>query len=84
MTAATVVVGQAQTTSLWSDIRNTLRSLFATIVAVARSTEKAALVAEKVVGLADLEVENLSTMQKIRLDFTKQERIDQAKLLAKD
>lgn len=60
--------------SIWSDIKTTLRAVFSTIVTSATTVEK-------VVQLAECEVDNLREMQEMRLDFTKAERIEQAKLL---
>ena len=60
--------------SIWSDVKTTLRSVFAAVVATARTTEKAVLLAEN-------EVDNLNEMQLIRLDQTKAERLQQQKLL---
>ena len=60
--------------SIWSDLKTTLRSVFAAIVATARTTEKVVLLAEN-------EVDNLNEMQLIRLDQTKAERVQQQKLL---
>lgn len=54
-------------TSIWSDIKTTLRSIFGAVVATARTTEK-------VVNLAECEVDNLREMQETRLDLTKAER----------
>ena len=56
--------------SLWSDIKTTLNSIFGAIVAVARTTEKAVILAEN-------EVDNLDEMQQIRLDLTREERRQQ-------
>ena len=61
--------------SIWSDLKTTLRAVFSTVVTIATTSEK-------VVQLAECEVDNLREMQGMRLDFTKQERIDQAKVLA--
>lgn len=71
MTTATI----AQPTSLWSDLKTTVNSIFGAIVAIARTTEKT-------VNLAELEVDNLSQMQHIRLDATMQERAEQQALFA--
>jgi len=61
--------------SIWSDLKTTLRSVFAAVVATARTTEKA-------VNLAENEVDNLNEMQMIRLDSTKAERQQQLAALA--
>ena len=60
--------------SIWSDLKTTLRSVFAAIVATARTTEKVVLLAEN-------EVDNQNELQLIRLDQTKAERAQQLKLL---
>ncbi|GAF87849.1 unnamed protein product [marine sediment metagenome] len=67
MTTATATM---QPTSLWADLKTTVNSIFGAIVAIARTTEKT-------VNLAELEVDNLSQMQHIRLDATMQERAEQ-------
>lgn len=56
--------------SIWNDIKTTLRSIFSTIVAMARTSEK-------IVNLAENEVDNLNEIQMIRLDMTKAERVQQ-------
>ena len=61
-------------TSIWSDIKTTLRSVFGAVVATARTTEK-------IVNLAECEVDNLREMQNTRLDLTKAERLIQQKAL---
>ena len=61
--------------SIWSDLKTTLRSVFAAVVATARTTEKAVILAEN-------EVDNLNEMQLIRLDQTKAEREQQLAALA--
>ncbi len=60
--------------SIWSDFKTTLRAVFSTIVTAATTTEK-------VVQLAECEVDNLREMQEMRLDATKAERAQQLKLL---
>ena len=65
-----------QPTSLWNDLKTTVNSIFGAIVAIARTTEKT-------VNLAELEVDNLSQMQHIRLDATMQERAEQQATFAK-
>ena len=72
MSALTPVIPQP---SIWSDIKFTLRSVFAAVVATARTTEKVVLLAEN-------EVDNLNEMQLARLDFTKSERAQQQAALA--
>ena len=61
--------------SIWSDLKTTLRSVFAAVVATARTAEKAVILAEN-------EVDNLNEMQLIRLDQTKAERQQQQAALA--
>ena len=56
--------------SIWSDIKTTLRAIFSTVVTTARTTEKVVLIAEN-------EVDNINEMQLTRLDFTKSERAQQ-------
>ena len=63
-----------QDTSIWSDIKATLRAIFKTVVTTATTCEK-------VVQLAECEVDNLREMQEIRLDLTKAERQVQLKAL---
>ncbi len=58
------------TPSIWSDLKTTLRSVCAAVVAAARTTEKAVVLVEN-------EVDNLNEMQMIRFDLTKAERATQ-------
>lgn len=60
--------------SIWSDIKTTLRSLFGTVVAISRTSEKA-------VKLVENEIDNLDLIQQIRLDLSRAERILQQKTL---
>jgi len=60
--------------SIWSDIKTTLRAVFSTVVTTARTTEKMVLIAEN-------EVDNINEMQLTRLDFTKAERAQQQAVL---
>ena len=75
MSTATAVAVPAAPTSLWTDIKSTLRSVFGAIVAAARTTEKAVILVEN-------EVDNLNEMQEIRLDMTKAEREQQKAQIA--
>ncbi len=61
--------------SIWSDFKTTLRAVFSTVVTAATTTEKVVLLAEN-------EVDNLNEMQLIRLDQTKAERAQQRAALA--
>ena len=61
--------------SIWSDFKTTLRAVFSTVVTAATTTEKVVLLAEN-------EVDNLNEMQMIRLDQTKSERAQQLAALA--
>ena len=56
--------------SIWSDLKTTLRAVFSTVVTTARTTEKVVLIAEN-------EVDNINEMQLTRLDLTKSERTQQ-------
>ena len=53
--------------SIWQDFKTTLRAVFSTVVTAATTTEK-------VVQLAENEVDNLNEQQLIRLDQTKADR----------
>ena len=82
MTTALPVQPVQPTTSLWQDLRTTLSAIFGTVVAVARTTEKASLVVEKTVQLAENEVDNIDEMQQQRLDLTRHEREQQKAIFA--
>ena len=56
--------------SIWSDLKTTVRAVFSTVVTTARTTEKVVLIAEN-------EVDNINEMQLTRLDLTKSERTQQ-------
>lgn len=61
-------------TSIWSDIKTTLRAIFSATVTSAEAVNELALTTKESITIARNEVQNIDEMQQIRLDQTKAER----------